>query len=151
MEQQPPQGGEQKGEDSSSGESRHHGFFQFGPWVFNVDRALALIAEKPRPTHHVLPVEAWARFYGLAELDDENTIPMISPGPGFDRDYAMTTDLGMPVVVATLRGQDGHESPLLIDGCHRLYHAYVEGVPQLPVHLLSVAESLSIREGLYLR
>jgi hypothetical protein len=147
--EQSPQGGEHQ--HAPSGESRHHGFFQFGPWVFNVDRALALIFEKQQPTRHVLPVEAWACFYGLAEMDNENTIPMISPGPGFDRDYAMTTDLSMPVVVATLRGQDGRESPLLIDGCHRLYRAYAEGVPQLPAYLLDYDESMAIRDGLFLR
>jgi hypothetical protein len=134
-------------------ETKHHRpnqYFQFGPWVFNVDRALALIAEKPRPTH-LLPVDAWARFYGLAEPEDKSSIPLISPGAGFDRDYALTTDLTEPVVVATLRDAEGYESPLLIDGTHRLYRAYVEGIEQLPAHVLDVEESLAIRDGLFLR
>jgi hypothetical protein len=150
MEQQPHDHNNLKEGRSVPTERRNQGVFQFGPWVFNVDRALQLITEQPRITHR-LPVEAWARFYGLAEPEHEHAIPLISPGPTFDRDYAMTTDLGEPVVVATLRDADGYESPLLIDGCHRLYRAYVQGVEHLPAYLLDAEESLAVREGLYLR
>jgi hypothetical protein len=34
---------------------------------------------------------------------------------------------------------------LLIDGVHRLYHAWREGVPRLPAYLLTVEETLRIR------
>jgi hypothetical protein len=71
---------------------------------------------------------------------------LIGPGPEFNRRYAMTTDLEKPVIVATLRSEEtGDESPLLIDGTHRLFRAYQDGVAALPAYVLSVEESLSIR------
>jgi hypothetical protein len=59
----------------------------------------------------------------------------------------MTTDLTEPVIVAILHSQEHDEDyPLLIDGTHRLYRAYQEGVATLPAYVLDVAETLGIRE-----
>ncbi|HKR81476.1 MAG TPA: hypothetical protein VJR27_00550 [Candidatus Saccharimonadales bacterium] len=125
--------------------------FLFGPWSFDVDQAQAVIAERPRSTH-TLPVEPWARAYGLDELDNPNTASLIGPGPSFDRRYAMTTDLAEPVMVAVLRDQEsGQDCPLLIDGTHRLYRAHQEGIAELPAYVLTVEESLAIRQELQYR
>jgi hypothetical protein len=126
-------------------EHHHEQRFHFGPWVFNVDQAETIIAERPRETH-VLPVESWARAYGLDEPEDTHRISLIGPGPDFDRAYAMTSDLTVPVIIATLHSEETGDGPLLIDGTHRLYRAHIEGMTELPAYVLSVEESLEIRE-----
>lgn len=122
--------------------------FQFGPWLFDVGKAQTLIAEIPRATKR-LPVWPWARFYGL-DGTDGSSFSFFSPHAGFDRDYAMTTDLSDPILIATLRNREGEEFPLLIDGTHRLYHANAEGLGELPAYVLTVEESLTIREDAFL-
>lgn len=116
--------------------------FQFGPWLFDVDGAQAIIAESPREPR-ALPVEPWARFYGLDFPDEAISIFWAQH---LDRDYAMTTDLDEPLLVATLRSKEGQEYPLLIDGTHRLYRAFAEHRAELPAYVLSADESLVIRE-----
>ena len=119
-------------------------WFQFGGWVFDIDRAQALVAEHPREPQP-LPVMPWVRQYGLDLLDHPETAPILGVGPGFNRDYAMTTELSDPVIVATLRTSDHAHSPLLIDGTHRLYHAFREGLAELPAYVLDEHETQIIR------
>jgi hypothetical protein len=81
------------------------------------------------------------------DRDDRQSVALIGPGPDFDREYAMTTDLTEPVIVAIMRSQEtGEVAPLLIDGTHRLYRAHAEGLDVLPVYVLNAEESLAIRE-----
>jgi len=117
--------------------------FQFGPWLFNVNAARAIIAESPRETQ-ALPVAAWAQFYGLGDAETEGV--SLFAATHLDRDYAMTTNLAEPVLVATIRSSEHRTRPLLIDGTHRLYRAHIERVAELPAYVLSVEESLAIRE-----
>jgi len=119
-------------------------WFRFGGWIFDIDRAQALLSERPREPKP-LPVMPWVRQFGLDLLDEPGRVPILGVGPGFDRDYAMTTDLSQPLIVATLRTSDHGHSPLLIDGTHRLYRAYHEDVAELPSYVLDVAESLEVR------
>lgn len=123
--------------------------FQFGPWLFNVNEAKAIIAEQPRDTH-TLVVHPWAHFYGL-DSPDGRSFSIFRPGTSFNPDYALTTDLHKPLIVATLRSRQDETFPLLIDGTHRLYHAHIEGVTELPAHVLTVEETLGIREDAYHR
>ena len=90
-------------------------WFVFGGWVFDITAAAAIIRDEPRPTVS-LPVAPWARAYGLDRDSGAGTIPLLGPGPRFDRAYAMTTDLTDPVIVATLPASAGPALPLLIDG-----------------------------------
>ena len=65
----------------------------------------------------------WAQPFGLTRIDNPNphTIGLLGPAPdAFDRDYAMSTDLTKPVIVAHLLIDGVQPSPLLIDGTHRL-------------------------------
>jgi hypothetical protein len=117
--------------------------FVFGAFLFNVDRALAIVAEDLREVDE-LSVVPWAQYYGLDEAG-EHRASFFAPS-SLDRDYAMTTDLDEPVVVASLRNSRGRPFSLLIDGTHRLYKAYAQGVLVLPAYLLDEDESLSIRE-----
>jgi hypothetical protein len=142
MEQLPSGGGENRELAGEKAERVQH--FQFGPWLFNVNGARAIIEDSPREPRN-LPVVQWARFYGLDSVEGQ-TVSLFTPLPSFDRDYAMTTDLSEPLLVAALRSEEGEEFPLLIDGTHRLYRAFVEGVNELPAYLLSIEESLAIRE-----
>jgi hypothetical protein len=116
-------------------------WFLFGPWAFDITAAQAIIASHPRRAAS-LPVEPWARAYGMDRQPGSGTIPLLGPGPAFDREYAMGTDLTVPVIVATMPAVIG---PLLIDGTHRLYKAHVLGIAALPAWVLTGAETLKIR------
>jgi hypothetical protein len=61
-----------------------------------------------------------------------------------NREYAMETDLTKPVLVATLEA-GGEPTALFIDGVHRLYRAWREGVASLPAYVLTVAETQQIK------
>jgi hypothetical protein len=127
-------------------------WFHFGVWVFAVHTAMALIAAAPRPTRP-LDVLSWADAFGLTRIDNPtpNTIGLLGPTPdGLDREYAMTTDLTRPVIVAQLLIDGLPPSPLFIDGTHRLYRAWREGVAQLPAYVLTVAESRQIQREIRL-
>jgi hypothetical protein len=117
--------------------------FVFGAFVFNVDKALALL-EGDQRVCRALEVAPWAAFFGF-DITDEHSVALFGPRY-LDRDYAMTTDLDAPVVVATLTGSECERFPLVIDGTHRIYKAHVLGVPELPALVLDEAESLSIRD-----
>jgi hypothetical protein len=81
------------------------------------DRAAARRAA-PRPPQP-LPVTAWARAYGLTRDpgSSPHAISLLGPGPGFDPQYAMTTSLDDPLIIATLTTAGGQSAgPLLIDG-----------------------------------
>ena len=61
----------------------------------------------------------WARAYGLlpAPGGGPHTVALIGPGPDFDPQYAMDTDLDEPVIIATITSPAGEPAgPLLIDG-----------------------------------
>jgi len=51
----------------------------------------------------------------------------------------------VPFLHATLAGPGGELTPLLIDGCHRLYRAARLGREHLPSLMLTAAETLAIR------
>jgi hypothetical protein len=143
MEQRPTEGSER------GAETQRVQRFQFGPWLFNVNSARIIIAERPRQTWP-LPVAAWARFYGLARPDGESC-SLFTALPDLDQAHAMTTDLSEPVLMATMQNEAGQAFPLLIDGTHRLYRAYAEGVAELPAYVLDVDETRAIREDAYYR
>jgi hypothetical protein len=131
-------------EQTHQGEQPPAQWFRFGGWIFDVDRAQALLVEKPREPQ-LLEVMPWVRQYGLDLLGEPNRFPILGVGPDFDREYAMTTDLTKPLIVATLHLPGSGDSSLLIDGTHRLYRAFRERVAELPAYVLDVSESLAIR------
>ena len=128
-------------------------WFHFGPWVFSIDAAEALIATAPRDTQP-LDVTAWATAYGLTRLDDphQRTVSLIGPtSTALDRAYAMTTDLTTPLILAQLTITAQPPAPLLIDGTHRLYRAWHDGVARLPAYLLTAEETHQVQNNLLLR
>ena len=131
-------------EHPNQGERPPAQWFRFGGWLFDVDQAQALLTERPREPQP-LAVMPWVRQFGLDLLDESNRVPILGIGPDFDREYAMTTDLTQPLIVATLHLPGSGDSALLIDGTHRLYRAYRERVQELPTYVLDVSESLAIR------
>lgn len=131
-------------EHSHHSEDQPAQWFRFGLWLFDVDRAQALLDERPREPEP-LPVMPWVRQFGLDLLDEPDRVPIVGIGPDFDREYAMTTDLTQPLIMATLHLPGSGNSSLLIDGTHRLYRAHHEDIAELPAYVLSVAESLAIR------
>ncbi len=121
-------------------------WFTLRPWVFDVTMAGVLLRAAPRPPVPI-PVEAWARAYGLDREpgSGRHAISLIGPGPDFSPQYAMTTNPDEPVILATLAGPGGEPMPLLIDGCHRLHKAAVTGRADIPAWVLTTAETLLIR------
>ena len=86
------------------------------PWLFDVTAAIGLLRRVPRPAQP-LPVVPWARAYGLIPRPGSgpHAVPLIGPGPGFNPDYALTTDLDDPVIIASITAAgDGPPAPLLI-------------------------------------
>ena len=77
----------------------------------------SIIRDQPRETAS-LPVAPWAGAYGFDRDpgSDTATIPLLGPGAGFNRGYAMTADLTQPVIIATLPVTGDEPAPLLIDG-----------------------------------
>jgi hypothetical protein len=62
----------------------------FGGWVFDMTAtARAAILRDPPSETASLPVAPWARTYGLDRDPggDTATIPLLGPGPGFNRAY----------------------------------------------------------------
>ena len=126
-------------------------WFTLRPWVFDVTLAGVLLRAAPRPPVPI-PVEDWARAYGLARDpgSGRHAISLIGPGPDFSPEYAMTTNTDEPVILATLADDSGQLTPLLIDGCHRLYKAAVTGRAEIPAFVLTAAETLSIQQEITL-
>jgi hypothetical protein len=118
-------------------------YYFFGAWRFDIQAAPVLLAGRSRDP---VPIDVadWASFYGLDAIGNSR-ISILGPGPDFDPAYALTTDLQMPMILATLDLDDKGRAPLLIDGCHRLYRAHAEHRARLPAYVLDVAESLAIR------
>jgi hypothetical protein len=87
------------------------------PWLFDVTAAIGLLRAAPRPPQP-LPVLPWARAYGLTPDPGggPRSVALIGPGPGFDPEYAMTTDLDDPVIIASVTVPGEPPGPLLIDG-----------------------------------
>lgn len=135
---QSQKGGERSGAGAEA-HLRREQWFYFGPWIFNVRRALQ-IADRSRRVRP-LPVERWARFYGLSE----GSVPIFEPYE-INEPYALETDLSRPVLVATMKNKHGMPFPLLVDGLHRLYRAHTEHVLQLSAHVLTAEETLAVRE-----
>jgi hypothetical protein len=78
-------------------------WFTLRPWLFDVTLAAWLLRAAPRPARP-LPVEPWARAYGLlpAPGGGPHTVSLIGLGPHFDPEYAMGTDLDEPVIIASV-------------------------------------------------
>ena len=92
--------------------------FVLRPGLYDVTAAIGLLRAAPRPPQP-FPVMAWARAYGLIPVPGggPHMVSLIGPGPGFDPEYAMGTDLDEPVIIATLPSPAGEAAgPLLIDG-----------------------------------
>ena len=122
-------------------------WFTLRPWIFDVTLAGVLLRATPRPPAPI-PVAGWARAYGLTREpgSGQHAISLIGPGPDFSPGYAMTTNPGEPVILATLAGPGGEPAgQLLIDVCHRLYKAARLGREHLPALVLTAAETLAIR------
>jgi hypothetical protein len=109
-------------------------WFALRPWAFGVTAALALLDAVPR-SPRPLPAGPWARACGLtpAPGDGPHTISLISPGPGFNPDYAMGTSPDEPLIIQhpRLRGRAAGGAADN-DGCRRLYKAARPGREHLP-------------------
>ncbi|MFI2616628.1 hypothetical protein [Streptomyces sp. NPDC018584] len=131
-------------------------FFHFDPFVYDVDAALRIIRDEPRPDRlQEIDVAVWARSLGLHKSQEEirrgNTIPLFIP-KDFNEEYARTqADLSVPLIFADLSKEGDEPGYMLIDGTHRLRRAVIEGVEKLPVYLLDRAEALRIREVKFYR
>jgi hypothetical protein len=134
MEQQPSEPNRERKE-----KPRHQRFI-FGAFVFSVDKAMTML-ERDQRDRRVLEVGPWASFFGF-DITGEHSIALFGPRH-LNHDYAMTTDLDDPVIVATLTNSDGERFPLVIDGTHRIYKAYTTGVA---TYVLDETESLAIRD-----
>jgi hypothetical protein len=117
--------------------------FAFGPFVFDVEEAHAIIRRAPRPKFQI-DAEAWALNYGIAYIQSDGTTPADAPtlirqADGFVTAHAMRADLGRPLIMARIDGLE-----LVIDGIHRLYKAWHLGIEQLNAYHLTDGETSEI-------
>jgi hypothetical protein len=117
--------------------------FVFAAWLFSIDQAEELLRSNPREIVQV-DITGWVRAFGLDTPPDKDRVPLIG-GPGLDRDYAMTTDLTRPLILATVQASGKDPANLLIDGWHRAFRAHAEGRTHLPAYVLTLQETLRIR------
>lgn len=122
--------------------------FKYGGWVFDIDRAMRLLEENPRAVEQT-SVADWSAAYHLSRLrpgyEGPSWCPIFGPDQShFSVEHAMRTDLDQPVIIATLEF-DSSPARLLVDGVHRMYRAMTEGRQTLPAHVLTVAETATIR------
>lgn len=78
---------------------------------------------------------------------DTATIPLLGPGPGFNRAYAMITDLTQPVIIATLLPITGDvPAPLAITTAPTVCTRRTPPAPRsCPPWVLTETETLTIR------
>lgn len=94
-------------------------------YLWNVSRAKAIIAERPRDPDHFRPAEQ-----GVTREHLEERYPTL------DWEYARTTDLAQPLLFVPFAGR-----AQCIDGWHRLGRAVLEGISELPAYLLTEEEA----------
>ena len=114
--------------------------FNYLGWRWCVTHALALVAAEPRlATLTEADISGLDAQLGLTPLP-AGTAPLFS-AVDLDTDYAMTTDLTVPLLVVTLRSAGGEHDygPMVIDGWHRVYHARRTGLGRLPALRLADA------------
>lgn len=125
-------------------------FFVLGPFVYDIDKALRIIAAGTPRMVTSIPVADWARSLGVDKTMDEHRasgrIPLLRGE--VDEEYARTrADLSIPVIVGDLRLKDDDDDPMymLLDGTHRLRRAFLEGHEHLDAYLLTQKETKRIR------
>jgi hypothetical protein len=144
----------------SKAEKEDRQYFHFGPFVFDVDEALAIIEKSPREVSHV-DIPTTARQLGLEQSDEERMAEIKKTGQGFvpilrgevDEQYALTkADLDQPLIFVDLaKGEDEEPAYMMIDGTHRVRRAFVEGVDFLEAYVLTREETLKVRSEKYYR
>ncbi|CRK55450.1 hypothetical protein [Alloactinosynnema sp. L-07] len=109
--------------------------FHFAAFRWCITRAAELIAADPSaadftPAAGIVGLE---QFLPLTP-DPPDTIRLIRVL--VDTEYAMTTDLSRPVLVASLEHHGDQLGAVVIDGWHRVYRALREGRTHLPALVL---------------
>lgn len=131
----------------SSGDTMPERAYFFGPFAYDINKALTLIAEDPDRAVHQVDVTPWAQSLGLdkstEECTEKRTVRLLVGD--VDEEYALTrADLSVPVIFADVT-KEGEPGYLLIDGAHRMRRAYVEGREKIPAYILNRDEAARIR------
>lgn len=114
--------------------------FQFAIYRWCINHAEELIDADPDAARLVddVPVEQFRQFLSLE-----------SPTPGYMKlievhvrpEYAATTDLSKPIMLAPITQSGEQLGGIAIDGWHRIYRALTEDVTELPAYILTEATS----------
>ena len=97
-------------------------------YVWNVTQALQIIADSPHERMLFAPQEQGVTLEHIHERY-----------PDIDEERAKLSDLSLPLLFIPFQGNH-----LCIDGWHRLTRAVLEGVQELPCHVLTQAEADSV-------
>jgi hypothetical protein len=98
--------------------------FSFGQYAWDVTAAAAVAAELPVRTFEV------------------QSALQVLPFIRVDKAHAATVDLKDPVLMVYVKELD---STLIIDGWHRVWRAWDQGVRELPCKLLTEAQEAQVR------
>ncbi|GAB3467194.1 hypothetical protein [Actinophytocola sediminis] len=116
--------------------------FQFAIFRWCINHVEELIEADPDAARLVddVPVKPFGQFLSLE-----------APAPGYTKlievlvspEYAATTDLSKPIMIAPIILGDENIGGMAIDGWHRIYRALNEGVTELPAYILTEATSVA--------
>lgn len=105
--------------------------------TWSIDMALRIIGEREPMPEAALSPELVVHALRCNSLAHE-----------LDKDYALTTDLTKPLIatISPLEKQDGKIVLIIIDGWHRILHAFLVNYPMdLQVHVLTPEEEQACR------
>jgi hypothetical protein len=114
-------------------------------------------------THLDELLDAEPRLARTVEVDITGVDSMLGlgyePGQGIsllrvevNHDYAMTTDLSQPPLLARLITEDGRDyDNIFVDGWHRLYRARIEGRTSLTVRHVAAHAARAVLMPIFLR
>lgn len=114
---------------------------------WDVAKAWTLVADV-EPGSHVTVAEWAPALFGAPSPEAMRDKSRIYVGVGVDTDWCLANDLDLtrPVLVVTRDLPNGGEAvTLMIDGYHRLYRAWHDGVETLPAILLTADQEREVR------
>lgn len=106
-------------------------------YVWDIDLAQKLLQKRNSQEIESINVESTYNSIQWA-VKGSSRIPLF--GSSVDPEYTLKTDLTKPLIFGLVKVQ-GSWYRILIDGHHRLYRAFQEGVQELPAYYLTKAEN----------
>jgi hypothetical protein len=127
-------------------------YFNFLAFQWDISKAKRLVSNR-KPDTHIRVEDVYGTFLSPydaePEVDADGNKSYSLSLIRIDTEHALAMDvsrLAEPLIgVALPTGEDGGRDNILIDGWHRVYRAFHEGVETLPIYILNDDEELACR------